>query len=395
MDLRHFQGETGQRITILSIDGGGVRGLIPATQLQCLEKQLQELDGADARIADYFDVIAGTSTGGLIATMLASPNGDGRPHFTAQDIIAFYMNYAKKVFPPKLDGVLGSVEQLVAMLGGPKYSAEGLESVLLETLKDLKLSETTTELLIPSFDIKLMQPTFFSTSEAREDELKNPYLRDVCRGTSAAPTYLPPHFFKTHDLSGSREYNLVDGALAENNPTYLSIIHVLKEKLKGNDQFCDRMKDRKYRSLLVLSLGTGSVSESYLASEASHWGVLKWVYKDGRAPIVDMCLDGSADMVDFNLSVVFQNLECPENYLRIQATNLSQDESSVDNASDENLQNLLQVGNTLLDKQVTSIDVATGQYIPQPNKGLNKDALFRFAQELVSENHARRNSIRT
>ncbi|MCO5552676.1 hypothetical protein L7F22_006192 [Adiantum nelumboides] len=350
------------------------------------------MDGADARIADYFDVIAGTSTGGLIATLLTIPDGEGQPRYSAEDITNLYMDVAKKVFPPKRGGVLSSAEQLITMLHGPKYSSEGLESLLLEKLEDLKISDTTTELLIPTFDIKLMQPVFFSTSEAKDDELKNPFLRDVCRGTSAAPTYLPPHFFQTYDkeTQSFRDYNLVDGALAENNPAFLSIIHILQEKFKGNEKFCERMKDKDYKGLLVLSLGTGTASESYLATEAARWGVLTWAYKDGQVPIVDMCFDGSADMVDFNLHVLFQTVESEDNYLRIQAPNLSSEESAVDNATDKNLQNLLKTGTSLLDEPVTNVDVATGKYIPQHEKGSNRDALARFANELVKEKRARK-----
>lgn len=60
---------------------------------------LQELDGENARIADYFDVIAGTSTGGLITAMLASPNQDKRPLYAAKDIVPFYLEHSPKIFP--------------------------------------------------------------------------------------------------------------------------------------------------------------------------------------------------------------------------------------------------------------------------------------------------------
>ncbi|KAF3339433.1 Patatin-like protein 2 [Carex littledalei] len=89
----------GNIVTILSIDGGGVRGLIPAAILVFLESKLQELDGEDARIADYFDVISGTSTGGLVTTMLAAPNEQKRPLFSAKDIITFYNENIPKIFP--------------------------------------------------------------------------------------------------------------------------------------------------------------------------------------------------------------------------------------------------------------------------------------------------------
>ncbi|MFS7918613.1 putative patatin-like phospholipase domain, Acyl transferase/acyl hydrolase/lysophospholipase [Helianthus anomalus] len=89
----------GDLITVLSIDGGGVRGLIPAVILEFLEAKLQEIDGKDARIADYFDIIAGTSTGGLITAMLTAPNDKRRPLFSAQDIKEFYLKTCPKIFP--------------------------------------------------------------------------------------------------------------------------------------------------------------------------------------------------------------------------------------------------------------------------------------------------------
>ena len=89
----------GNLVTILSIDGGGIRGIIPATILAFLESQLQELDGEDARLADYFDVISGTSTGGLVTAMLTAPNDKKRPLFAAKDIKPFYLEHCPKIFP--------------------------------------------------------------------------------------------------------------------------------------------------------------------------------------------------------------------------------------------------------------------------------------------------------
>jgi len=88
-------------VTVLSIDGGGVRGIIPAVILAFLEEKLQELDGPDARIADYFDVVAGTSTGGLLTAMLTAPGKNGRPLFNAKDLAQFYIDHSPKIFPQK------------------------------------------------------------------------------------------------------------------------------------------------------------------------------------------------------------------------------------------------------------------------------------------------------
>jgi hypothetical protein len=95
------KGNRGKRLTILSIDGGGVRGLIPATILADLEGKLQRLDGAEARLVDYFDLIAGTSTGGLITAFLTTPSEDNgkKPICTAKDVIQFYLWYSAQIFP--------------------------------------------------------------------------------------------------------------------------------------------------------------------------------------------------------------------------------------------------------------------------------------------------------
>ncbi|GKU93338.1 hypothetical protein SLEP1_g6939 [Rubroshorea leprosula] len=86
-------------ITILSIDGGGIRGIIPGVILTSLESELQKLDGKEARVADYFDVIAGTSTGGLVTAMLTAPNEKNRPLFAAKDIKDFYLTHSPNIFP--------------------------------------------------------------------------------------------------------------------------------------------------------------------------------------------------------------------------------------------------------------------------------------------------------
>jgi patatin-like phospholipase/acyl hydrolase len=88
------KGSTGKRLTILSIDGGGVRGIIPGVQLNELEKQLQELDGPDSRLVDYFDLVAGTSTGSLVASMVTVPNPKDptRPRFSGADFTELYIN---------------------------------------------------------------------------------------------------------------------------------------------------------------------------------------------------------------------------------------------------------------------------------------------------------------
>ncbi|KAJ9177239.1 hypothetical protein P3X46_012477 [Hevea brasiliensis] len=204
----------GERITVLSIDGGGIRGIIPGTILSFLESKLQELDGEHARIADYFDVIAGTSTGGLIAAMLTAPDDKKRPLYMAKDIVPFYLKHCPKIFPQSY----GPIMKLNA-LRGPKYDGKYFRKLVRKILGARRLTETVTRVVIPTFDIQLLQPAVFSTFEAEIDASKDALLSDVCISTSSAPIYFPAYHFKAKDSEGNdREFHLVDGGIAANNP---------------------------------------------------------------------------------------------------------------------------------------------------------------------------------
>uniref|UniRef100_A0A6I9QL29 Patatin n=1 Tax=Elaeis guineensis var. tenera TaxID=51953 RepID=A0A6I9QL29_ELAGV len=146
----------GKMVTVLSIDGGGVRGIIPGTILAFLESKLQELDGEDARLADYFDIIAGTSTCGLVTAMLAAPDENNRPLFTVKEINDFYLQNYPKIFPKSGKGILGSVASLFGSITGPKYDGKYLHSKVEQLLGGTRLHQTLTNVVIPTFDIKLL-----------------------------------------------------------------------------------------------------------------------------------------------------------------------------------------------------------------------------------------------
>ncbi|WCJ35387.1 Patatin-like protein 2 [Euphorbia peplus] len=381
----------GNLITVLSIDGGGIRGLIPGTILSFLESQLQKLDGEDARLADYFDVMAGTSTGGLVTAMLASPDENNRPIFAAKDINDFYLNECPKIFPQQSCALFPNTSKIIKALSGPKYDGKYLHSLVQKKLGSLRLNQTLTNVVIPTFDIKTLQPTVFSSYQVKSEPLLNALLSDICIATSAAPTYLPAHLFETHDdKSGEiREFNLIDGGVAANNPTLVAMGEVKKEIIRGSQDFFP-MKPMDYGKYLVLSLGTGSTKaeEKYDAKEAAKWGILGWLTSHNSTPLIDVFSQASADMVDLHLSVVFQALHSQNNYLRIQDDTLSKTVSSVDVATTKNLDDLVEVGEKLLSKPVSRVNLETGIF-ESSNKETNQEALIRFANLLSQERRAR------
>ncbi|XP_056177302.1 patatin-like protein 2 [Syzygium oleosum] len=379
----------GNLITILSIDGGGIRGLIPGTILAFLESELQKLDGEDARLADYFDVISGTSTGGLVTAMLTSPDENNRPLFAAKDIKDFYLNNCPKIFPQD-SCPFAPATNMIKTVTGPKYDGKYLHKLVKEKLGNARLHHTLTNVVIPTFDIKHLQPTIFSSYEVKKKPSINALLSDICISTSAAPTYLPAHYFETQDSTGKvREFNLIDGGVAANNPTLVAMGEVTKEIMGGSSDFFP-IKPMDYRRFLVISLGTGSakVEGKYNASEAAKWGVLGWLSSNGGSPLVDVFMQASADMVDFHLSAVFQALHLEDNYLRIQDDTLSGAVASVDIATKKNLNDLVRTGEALLKKPVSRANLETGGY-EACNPETNEEALKRFAKLLSNERQLR------
>ncbi|XP_060675123.1 patatin-like protein 3 [Ziziphus jujuba] len=388
-DLRIKEPGYGYRITILSIDGGGVRGIIPAVILSYLEAKLQEIDGPNARLADYFDVIAGTSTDGLISAMLAAPDDQypPRPLFDAKSIIEFYEKHCPSIFSPQHGGLLA----ILAALHGPKYDGKTLHEIIKYYLKGKKLHETLTNLVIPTFDIKKLQPTLFSSYQVKDNQSLDAKLSDICIATSAAPIYFPSYKFK----NAGKEFNLVDGGVAANNPTFVAITEVVKQISEGNPALSN-FDAKDYGPFLVLSLGTGSSSSDgyYDAGEASKWGILHWFLDGGHgSPLTECFSQASVDMVDYHISVLFKPHDYSgDNYLRIDYDKLTKEEGSMDLATQENLKNLKDVGNKLLTLPVSRKNFDTGKLQPTGDQ-TNKQALDSFARALSNEKKRRSDSL--
>ena len=202
---------------ILSIDGGGIRGVIPAVLLTAMERT------TGRPICHLFDLISGTSTGGILAVGLSTPKGSGRgrisksPKFTAADLLKLYEDRGRDIFKRSFwDGVTS--------LGGltdEMYPSSGIEGVLNEYLGNHQLKNALSEILVTSYEIEQRQPYFFKRHRARERNnsvQRNHYLRDVARATSAAPTYFEPA--RVLPVSGSEAHvrHLIDGGVFANNP---------------------------------------------------------------------------------------------------------------------------------------------------------------------------------
>ncbi|OMO71996.1 Patatin/Phospholipase A2-related protein [Corchorus capsularis] len=294
------------------------------------------------------------------------------------------------------------VIQLVKYIYHAKYDDKELKEVIKAMVGDRKLRQTLTNVIIPSFDVKLLQPKVFSTLKASRDDLEDAPLLDVCLSTSAAPLYLPLHIFETKSANGgSREFNMTDGGVAANNPTLLAISEVSKEMGLDIGKASDQCLNSKGSSkLLVLSLGTGSTKRhNNLQVTNSNWGPYEWLLQGlhiGSIPIVDVLMTANDAIADIYLSDLFQATSFKDNYLRIQTDTLTMTEAAMDNSSTDHLENLEKIGNELLTKPVSTVNLATGLLEATHNGAVtNEAALKKFAKRLVDERRRRRQAQRS
>jgi patatin-like phospholipase/acyl hydrolase len=201
-----------KKIRILSIDGGGIRGIIPGTILMELEKILQKMDNnSSSKIGDYFDMIAGTSTGGILSCLYLVPGENGKARYSAQEALDLYLKKGHIIFDRTFMEKIKSANGIIH----EKFSGEPLSGLLKTYFGEETLDKFIKPSLITSYEITDRNAIFFTSTDARENTLYNFKVRDVARATSAAPTYFPPALIES--VSG-QSFTLVDGGMYANNP---------------------------------------------------------------------------------------------------------------------------------------------------------------------------------
>lgn len=296
---------------VLSIDGGGIRGVIPAMILSEIERRTGK------RIHELFDFIAGTSTGGILGLGLVIPGENGQAKYAATDLVKLYQENGSTIFSKdtwkRIQSAGGILDE--------KYSQAGLESVLEKYFGDTELKDVLSDVLITSYDLETRRPFFFKSMKARKDPKRNHLVRFAARATSAAPTYFEPFMLKTDDKY--TYYSLVDGGLFANNPAMCAYAEVTK-------------MDK--RDLLFVSLGTGEMSSQTIEHEkARNWGVMEWI-----KPLIDVMMDGNSDTVAYQLDQII-GAQASSDYYRIQAR-LTKDSAEMDNVKESNMRKLKIIG---------------------------------------------------
>ncbi|MEQ9551937.1 MAG: CBASS cGAMP-activated phospholipase [Coleofasciculus sp. G3-WIS-01] len=295
---------------ILSLDGGGIRGIISAVILAEVERVL------DQPLNQYFDLIAGTSTGSILASAIAI----GRK---SEEIIRLYREKGARIFPYQgrfSRQRLGLVFQ--HGLSAPLYPDDGLIKVLQEEFGSTKLSdiENPLQLMIIAYDTIGRKPIVFKSWREDQDFFNIP-LWEACVCSSSAPTYFPAHLLQT----SSREYSVIDGGVGANNPAAAALAEALRLNYSIQD-------------ISVLSIGTGNSGRPFPWKETRGWGLAQWGWQ-GR--LIDVLFDASSDIHDYITRQIMtsKDLGNPDvqRYLRLQPDIMS---FEIDNASPGNIANL-------------------------------------------------------
>ena len=340
-----------KKVRILSLDGGGIRGIIPATVVEYIEEQIKtKTNNPNARIADYFDLIIGTSTGGLLTCFYLKPNleeGENLPTtaYPASKALEVYTKEGYDIFnKSKYFSWFGFRQLWSATQYDPTY----IESILQKYFKekdgktDMMLDRMVKPCTVTTYNMNLKKSMFLrSTDAARTDEPRVYKVWEALRSTSAAPTYFPPakiHNYAKPVNDADTMFNL-DGGVFANNPTICGYAEARNMEFPHRGVSLPTAED-----LLILSIGTGGGNFALEPMRSSYkWPVIKWAKS-----IPDIMMDGSIDTTDYQLKQIYftLNKEHHNSYLRVDVPKQDRNiySSDMSDAGPENIEKLKKAG---------------------------------------------------
>lgn len=296
---------------ILSFDGGGIRGVLSARILQEVERQLKEKKGK--ALHEYFDMIAGTSTGSILTAGVANQK-------SAKQIIGLYQEYGTTIFPParRLE-FLKKLENAIIPGKGYKYSHEGLEKALRVVLGDTTIAEVKSPIImILAYDTLYRNTTFFTNChpELGERWFDNIPLWKICICSSSAPTFFPPYKLEAEKEIGDWNFPHIDGGVCANNPSLAAISQALS--ISQSSDVPEEVKQKynlnnvQLQDISVLSIGTGQSGEPLTYEEVEKWSILRFL-----SHLVDVFMEPKGEIDSRICMQLMGGLES-KRYLRLQ-----------------------------------------------------------------------------
>ncbi|AVP87588.1 hypothetical protein phytr_6470 [Candidatus Phycorickettsia trachydisci] len=327
---------------ILSIDGGGVRGIIPARILQEIE------DRTGRHSAELFDAISGTSTGGMITLALAKADKEGDPALSAKDVLDIYLHRSKEIFAGQ---TVCWKMQTGCGLWGSKYNRSNFDKMLEEVFGKALLSQTVCPVFVPIYSLENYKPFISGTFFAKSNKVNDFYLKDIAGATSAALTLFPPKVFKSPNDSVT--YKGVDGGIYANNPSLIGIsgAYLMQPSLALD-------------SIELVSLGTGELKrgtekeengakksidiEDIVEDVMDNDGVIGWL--QGR-DIIGSMMDADSVIAEAAMKAMLKQ----GNHFRFQV-DLPDSLKNMDDCSDQTISGLLTLAENFIAENTHAID---------------------------------------
>jgi len=308
-------------VKILSVDGGGIKGVIAVTILDAIQKKMNY----DKPLHEKVDIITGTSTGGLIACALTAPDENGKPKFGTRDLIKIYRDLGETVFSSSICHKIKTLWGLV----GPRFPLSGLDKVLEQKLGKTKISDALTEVIVCTYDLLTRSPVIFGS---KDPVLGQASMKEASLGTASVPSYFPS--VKVDSIPGN--YNLIDGGIFAVNPALCALAYVKERDPEA--------------TVSVISIGNGNYNQKWKYKDTKDWGMLQWAF-----PVTDVIIDSSSDAINFQTESVCK--ASGGKYLRLQF-DIPESLNDMADASAENIENLRLAAQKYVDENPEMIDAA-------------------------------------
>jgi len=261
-----------------------MRGISPALILADIERRLRTR-GTCGQLHEAFHLIAGTSTGALIALALTMPAAaPGRPACDAGELVDLYRRLGSAIFPGGRRRFPGRLRGVVRC----RYGDQALTAILRQVFGERPLGEAFTDLLVPCYDTEERTPRFFEKRRALDPDgwcvdgaSRALPAWEAARAATAAPTYFAPA--QVGRRAGPQPpFSLIDGGVFANNPGLGAYAAARRLYPEADGVF-------------VLSGGTGVTDRPYTYEQLRSWGSLDWVSPRRGSPLIDVMLDGQSD----------------------------------------------------------------------------------------------------
>jgi patatin-like phospholipase/acyl hydrolase len=304
---------------ILSIDGGGIKGLYSASILASFEAKTEK------KITDYFDMICGTSTGGLIAIGLA--NG-----MSAKDLVDLYIANGSKIFPTSNSNLIRGFQNLYKsfrqIFFSNKHSVKPLKRILEDLFEEKTMKDANNLLCIPSFNLTNGQPKVFKKSGSQTEHFVDNTIKlvDIALATSAAPSYYPIH---EHN-----NFLYTDGGVWANNPSLCGLLEAI-------DYYVGEGKD--FDDYTILSISSITTPNGWVSTSNKSKSIIGWNKK-----LFETAMDGQSYFTDYFLKKVIPKIQPKGNYIRVDSPRLSPTQMNVitmDRADKKTLSTIRALGN--------------------------------------------------